>query len=541
MYSVVMDYDLCVIGGGINGVGIARDAAGRGLSVLLVEAQDLAGATSSASTKLVHGGLRYLEHYEFNMVKESLKERERQLNAAPHIVKPLRFVLPHDNNLRPYWMIKAGLFLYDILGRRKRLRRSDSVDFATDKIADPLQSKYERGFSYSDCWVDDSRLVILNAIDAYERGAVIMPRTACVYLEPDKKKNEWNVNLQNTLNGDEFQVTASMVVNAAGPWVRSLLEGSNLIESETDKRPVPNVRLVKGSHIIIPKLYEGDQAYILQQSDQRIVFTIPYEQEYTLIGTTDVPFEGDASDVTISDNETVYLCEAVNQSFNKTITPKDVVWNYSGVRSLVDDGHSNASRVTRDYRLYMDERFGPPILSVFGGKLTTYRKLAEHAIDRLATFRPAQRLTPWTNKAILPGGDIPNSDLEDFINKQQARFTFLPESLTRRYARSYGTRMDAIMEGVTKVADLGKDFGDNVYEAEILYMLRYEFCHTAEDIFYRRSKLGLHVSDETMEAVEATLPALIEQIQKEPNRYENASGDRPGNDELSGDPILSSL
>ncbi len=524
-----MDYDLCVIGGGINGVGIARDAAGRGLSVLLVEAQDLAGATSSASTKLVHGGLRYLESYEFKLVKESLRERETLLKAAPHIIWPMRFVLPHDSHLRPYWMIKVGLFLYDRLGGRKKLGKSDALDFATNSIADPLQDKYARGFSYADCWVEDSRLVVLNAMDAYERGAVILPRTACVHMEPfghekGQEQKGWNVHLKNMLNGDEFQVSAGMVVNAAGPWVRSLLEGSNLTAVEDDEKDfVPNVRLVKGSHIIVPKIYDGAQTFILQQPDGRIVFTIPYEEKYSLIGTTDVPFEGDAADVVIDAEEVIYLCDAVNRSFKKTIMPEDVVWTYSGVRSLVEDGAKSASKVTRDYKLYVDERYGPPILSVFGGKITTYRKLAEHAVNRLATFYPKRKLLPWTDGALLPGGDILKGDFDKFLQDQKSRYTFLPDKLTYRLARAYGTRMASILTGANKLADLGYHFGDHVYEAEILYLLRYEFAHTGEDILWRRSKLGLHVCDETVLAIEAMLPEMIKKIQGEENRYENAA------------------
>ncbi|HPF78727.1 MAG TPA: glycerol-3-phosphate dehydrogenase [Alphaproteobacteria bacterium] len=520
-----MDYDLCVIGGGINGVGIARDAAGRGLSVLLVEAQDLAGATSSASTKLVHGGLRYLESYDFKLVKESLAERETLLKAAPHIIWPMKFVLPHDSHLRPYWMIRAGLFLYDHLSGRKKLSKSEALDFGASSLADPLDDKYDRGFAYSDCWADDARLVVLNAIDAFERGAVIMPRTACVFLESTRDKKGWNLHLQNMLNGDEFQVTAGMVVNAAGPWVRSLLDGSELTKTaEGESDHVPHVRLVKGSHIIVPKIHDGAQSFILQQPDGRIVFALPYEKTYTLIGTTDVPFEGNASDVMISPEETTYLCDAVNRSFKKKIKPEDVIWTYSGVRSLVDDGKKNASKVTRDYKLYMDERFGPPILSVFGGKLTTYRHLAEHAVDRLATFHPKRQLLPWTQDAILPGGDIPQGDFDKFLQNQKARYTFLPDALTYRYARAYGSRMSAIMEGVNKVADLGTHYGDHIYEAEILYLLRYEFAHTAEDILWRRSKMGLHVSDKTVTALEKALPSLIERVQGESKRYENASG-----------------
>ena len=506
-------------------MGIARDAAGRGLSVLLVEAQDLASATSSASTKLIHGGLRYLEYYEFKLVRESLREREILLKAAPHIIYPMKFILPHDQHLRPYWMIQAGMFLYDHLGGRKNMPKSDTMDFATNPMADPLQDKYERGFIYADCWADDARLVALNAVDAFERGAVIMPRTACTYLEPTKDKKGWQVSLQNTLNGDCFQVSASMVVNAAGPWVRGLLEGSDLIKCEEDKGEfIPDVRLVKGSHIIVPKLYDGTQNFILQQKDGRIIFTIPYEKKYTLIGTTDVPFKGDASQVMIDQDEISYLCNAVNGSFKKQIKPEDVVWTYSGVRSLVDDGHKEASKVTRDYKLYMDERFGPPILSVFGGKLTTYRKLAEHAVDRLATFYPKRGLMPWTDKAVLPGGDIPGRDYDGFVQRQRARYTFLPEDVIHRLARSYGTRMSGILEGANKAADMGEHFGDHVYEAEILYLIRYEFAHTAEDILWRRSKLGLHISQATANAIEKKLPDMLKAVQGEPDHYENASG-----------------
>lgn len=520
-----MDYDLCVIGGGINGVGIARDAAGRGLSVLLVEAQDLAGATSSASTKLVHGGLRYLEHYEFKLVKESLRERETLLNSASHIIKPMTFVLPHDDHLRPYWMIKAGMFLYDRLGGRKKLAKSESLDFATNSMADPLDDKYQRGFSYADCWVEDSRLVVLNAVDAFERGAVIMPRTACVYMEPARDKKSWQIHLQNMLNGDEFQITASMIVNASGPWVRNVLEASHLVENEEVANSfVPNVRLVKGSHIIVPKLYEGSQNFILQQPDGRIIFTIPYERKYTLIGTTDVPYEDDPTNVVITPEEVEYLCEAVNRSLKKKISPEDVVWTYSGVRSLVDDGHENASEITRDYRLYVDERFGPPILSVFGGKLTTYRKLSEHAVDRIATFYPKRKLLPWTQDAFLPGGDIHKRDFDLFVENQEKRYTFLPSKMVYRYARAYGTRMDTILEGVNKKADLGQHYGDDLYESEITFLLKYEFAHTPEDILWRRSKLGLHIAPETENALTQDFPNLMQKIEQEDGRYENASG-----------------
>ncbi len=516
-----MDYDLCVIGGGINGCGIARDAAGRGLKVLLVEAQDLASATSSASTKLIHGGLRYLEHYEFRLVKESLRERETLLNAAPHIIWPMDFVLPHDAHLRPYWMIKTGLFLYDFLSGKQRLSKSEPLDFSQSDYADPLDDKYERGFVYSDCWVQDARLVVLNAMDAYERGATILPQTACMDFSPSRDKKSWQVNLQNMLNGDQFSISAKMIVNAAGPWVRNMLDISGITQEE--KEYTPNVRLVQGSHIVVPKLYESEQTFILQQEDGRIIFTIPYEHHYTLIGTTDVPYSDDPSHVQITDKEIHYLCNAVNQSLKKKITPQDVVWSYSGVRSLVDDGQTNASKVTRDYKLYVDERQGPPILSVFGGKITTYRKLAEHVMERVATFYPKQKLKPWTRNAILPGGDIADGDFDRFVTQQCEQYDFIPAYMIYRYARAYGTRMSAILNDATALENLGVHYGQDVYEAEILYLIQYEFVHTLDDVLWRRSKLGLHVTQETLDNLEAAFPNIMEKANTQKNRYINAA------------------
>jgi glycerol-3-phosphate dehydrogenase len=514
------DYDLCVIGGGVNGAGIARDAAGRGLSVILVEAQDLAGATSSASTKLIHGGLRYLEHYEFRLVDESLREREVLLKAAPHIIWPMQFILPHDQHLRPYWLIKAGLTLYDFLGGKKTLPKSEALDFATASVADPLKDSYTRGFSYSDCWVEDSRLVVLNAMDAYERGAVVMPRTACLHLETSKSKKAWIVHLQNMLNNDQFQITAKMVVNAAGPWVRSILDSSELTQKQDD---VPHVRLVKGSHVVLQKLYEGDQSYILQQTDGRIIFTIPYENKFTLVGTTDVPFNGDASQVTIEQEEIDYLLKAVNQSFKKQITVEDIIWTYSGVRSLLDDGKETISKVTRDYKLYVDERHGPPILSVFGGKITTYRKLSEEVIDRISTFYPMRKMPAWTEYVPLPGGDIEES-FNIFVENQKKTYPFLPKDLINRYARAYGTRMNILLKNVKDIDQMGTHFGDNLYEAEVRYLIKYEFAHTIDDILMRRSKLGLHLSKRTIDLLEKTIPTLVKIISTQQDRYENASG-----------------
>jgi len=523
-----MDYDICVIGGGINGVGIARDAAGRGLKVLLVEAQDLASATSSASTKLVHGGLRYLEHYEFGLVKESLHERETLLNAAPHIIWPLRFVLPHHSALRPIWMIRLGLFLYDTLAGRRKLAKSNSVNFNISKLGDPLKDEYLKGFEYSDCWVEDSRLVVLNAVDAYERGADIMPKTACIALAPTADKKLWDVMLQNMINGDQFKVTAKSIVNAAGPWVRSVLDGSSLVKPGDG---APGVRLVQGSHIVIPKLYEGDHPYILQQKDGRIVFTIPYEHHYTLVGTTDKQYEGDPSHVVISPEEIDYLCAAVNDSFKKQIMPEHIVWSYSGVRSLVDDGNENSSKVTRDYKLYLDEQYGPPIISVFGGKITTYRVLGEEVIGKMMLALKAQGHDvsgiPWTHDAVLPGGDMSNRDFEHYLSLQKPRYSFLPEVLIRRYARAYGTRMEWILSGVNKVDDMGQHFGDHLYEREVLHLMKYEFALTAEDILWRRSKLGLHVSEATVTALGAAIPRLLETIntmERGREVYENAAG-----------------
>jgi len=499
------DYDLCVIGGGINGAGIARDAAGRGLSVLLVEAHDLAGATSSASTKLIHGGLRYLEQYDFNLVRSSLKEREVLLRSAPHIIWPMEFILPHSTKLRPAWMIRLGLFLYDHLGGRKFLKKSSYVTLKSSLYGAPLKDGIHKAFSYSDCWVEDSRLVVLNAMDAKDKGADILTRTAATQITPDADKNLWTVQMCNMLTGDEFQITSKMVVNAAGPWVRGILEASHLTESP---EPPPNIKLVKGSHIILPKLYDGDHAYILQQDDKRIVFAIPYEKNFTLIGTTDSDFTGDPSSVHIDEQEKTYLCNAINQNFKKQITTEDIASSYSGVRPLIDDGESKLSEVTRDYKLHLETHFGPPILSVFGGKLTTFRKLSEQAVDMLVPFWRRQP-GPWTETAYLPGGDIADVDFDAFVQMQTRHYHFLPADLVYRYARAYGTAMGRMLKDCYTIEDLGRHFGDGLYEAEAVYLLQNEFAMTAEDIVWRRSKLGYHIKPETLEALEDALPDLF--------------------------------
>lgn len=489
------DYDILIIGGGVNGAGIARDAAGRGMSVLLVEAQDLASATSSASTKLIHGGLRYLEYFEFRLVREALMEREVLLGMAPHIIWPLDFVLPYFPSLRPAWMIRLGLYLYDHLGGLKTLKHSTALNLATDRFGAPLQDRYKKGFSYADCWVQDSRLVVLNAVDAEELGAHISTRTACTGLR--MVDGHWEAELRDVDTNEVLTRTAGMVVNAAGPWVHSVLEGNSLTAPKT-----PQIRLVKGSHIIVKKVFEGDQAYILQQPDRRIVFAIPYEGNFTLIGTTDVDYTGDPAKPEISDAEKQYLCDAVNRYFKTGVDMTQIVHTYSGVRPLMDDGRGKASEVTRDYHLELELSFGAPLLSVFGGKITTYRRLAEEAINRLVPYwtraneNPASQM-PWSDTVPLPGGDILDRDYDAFLKEQIDRYFWLPEKTVRRYARAYGTRMDRMLQGAENLNSLGRHFGDDVYQVEIDYMMRKEWAKTVDDILWRRSKLGLHISDST--------------------------------------------
>lgn len=491
------DFDIAIIGGGINGAGIARDAAGRGLKTLLVEAQDLAGATSSASTKLIHGGLRYLEYCEFRLVREALKEREVLMSLAPQLITPMEFILPHDEHLRPAWMIRTGLFLYDHLAGRKKLKGSKGVNFSDNVVGEPLQDKYRQGFSYADCWADDARLVVLNAMDAAERGAKILPRTTCVSIQ--QEDNAWRLRLQDALTGREFEHTASMAVNATGPWVRGFLDGMNLSGPET-----PQVRLVKGSHIVIPRLYEGDHSYMLQQPDRRIVFAIPFQEKYTLIGTTEENFTSDPAAAAISEDEIGYLCAAANRSFKKQIAPQDIVWTYSGVRPLLEDEHESASAVTRDYQLILDRTFGPPLLSVFGGKITTYRKLAEQALDELCGG------AHWTAKDPLPGGNT--GDFDSFLKTQWNRYAWLPPELAERYARTYGTRMDVFLQNSHCLNDLGRHLGDDVYEAELYYLAGAEWARTVDDILWRRTKLGLHVSPDTADNIGAALPGILKKL-----------------------------
>ena len=488
-------YDLLVIGGGINGTGIARDAAGRGLRVLLCEKGDLAEATSSSSTKLIHGGLRYLEYYEFRLVREALAERERLLRIAPHIIWPLRFVLPHDKHARPAWMLRAGLFLYDHLARLRTLPGSTSVNLRSSPMGAPLKAELVKGFLYSDCWVEDARLVVLNAMDARARGAEIRTRTA---VESARRENDgWVATIRGY--GGTQTVQAKIIVNAAGPWVSETLGGTLGQNSKAA------VRLIKGSHIVTKKLYEGEQAYILQNPDKRIIFAIPYEREFTLIGTTDVPYADEPGPVRISPDETAYLCESINRFFETPITPADVVWSYSGVRPLFDDAAKNASAVTRDYVLDIADQGGvAPVLSVFGGKITTYRRLAEHALEKLQPYLPALKPS-WTADAPLPGGDMQNADFDTYLASFLAKVPFLPKAQATRLARDYGTKAAAIVGNATSAAGLGEDFGAGLTAAEVDYLVAHEWARTSQDILWRRSKLGLRLSKEDVARLDAYL------------------------------------
>lgn len=482
-------FDLLIIGGGINGAGIARDAAGRGLKVLLVEQDDLASHTSSASTKLIHGGLRYLEYYEFRLVRESLMERERLLAIAPHIIHPLEFVLPFRKGGRPAWMVRLGLFLYDHLGGRETLPGSAGVRLAGTARGAGLQPDVIKGFTYSDCRVDDARLVVLNAMDAAARGADIRTRTRLTAARRDG--DAWVATLEDRVAGGASTVRARHIVNVAGPWVRETLDA---IEGAHPERPP---RLVKGSHIVVPRMFAGEHACILQNPDGRIVFAIPYERDFTLVGTTDVAVDGDPALAAITDGEVAYLCDSVNRWFARPISPADVVWRYWGVRPLYDDGSDSASAVTRDYVMKLGTSGdAPQLLSIFGGKLTTYRKLAEHALEKLAPFVRMKR-GAWTDQEPLPGGDLPGADFAAFLASVRRRWPFLPEMTAERMARAYGTRVARIIGDARSLADLGEDIGGGLSEREVAYLVAEEFARTAEDILWRRSKLGLHAPRDT--------------------------------------------
>jgi glycerol-3-phosphate dehydrogenase len=486
-------YDLAVIGGGINGCGIARDAAGRGASVVLFEKDDLASATSSASTKLIHGGLRYLEHYEFRLVREALMERERLWAIAPHIIWPLRFVLPHHKGLRPAWLLRLGLFLYDHIGGRRKLPATRTLDLATDAAGRPLKDDGARAFEYSDCWVEDSRLVVLNAMDAATRGAAIHTRTRVVAA--DRENGLWRITTES--DGTQATVRAKALVNAAGPWVGEVLGG--VVRSNTRAA----VRMVQGSHIVVPRLYEHDRCYIFQNSDGRIIFAIPYERDFTLIGTTDRDFKGDPSGAKATPEEIDYLCAAASEYFRAPVTPETVVWTYSGVRPLYDDGASKAQEATRDYVLTLDAPEGQaPLLSVFGGKITTYRRLAESALKKLSPHVGWAARSPWTVTGSLPGGDFPVDGFEAQVDALAASHPWLARKTATRLVRAYGTRASGILEGAGSIDDLGLHFGADLYEREVRYLMRAEWARQAADVLWRRSKLGLRLTADDQAALE---------------------------------------
>ncbi|WP_192183107.1 glycerol-3-phosphate dehydrogenase [Mesorhizobium amorphae] len=478
--------DLFVIGGGVNGAGIARDAAGRGLSVILCEKDDLAEGTSSRSGKLVHGGLRYLEYYEFRLVREALIEREVLLESAPHIIWPMRFVLPHSPDDRPAWLVRLGLFLYDHLGGRKRLPATRTLNLRTAPEGAPVKDAFKRGFEYSDCWVDDARLVVINALDAAERGAKVFTRTACTAAR--RENGLWVVEMRDGRTGVRTTVRARALINAAGPWVNDIV---NRVAGQNSKR---NVRLVKGSHIVVPKFWEGRQAYLVQNNDKRVIFINPYQNDLALIGTTDIPYDGRPEDVTAEASEIDYLIRVVNRYFKRGLARSDVIYSFSGVRPLYDDNADNPSAVTRDYIFEIDASDGQaPLLSVFGGKITTFRKLAEHALDRIQPFFPKMGKA-WTAKAHLPGGDIANADFEQFLGDLGRDYPWMPASLLKHYGRLYGTRTRALVGAAGSLADMGRPFGKDFFEREASYLFAHEWALTAADVLDRRTKHGLHLS-----------------------------------------------
>ena len=479
-------YDIVIIGGGINGCGIARDAAGRGFSVLLAEKNDLASGTSSASTKLIHGGLRYLEHYEFRLVREALMEREVLWKMAPHIIWPMRFVLPHHKGLRPAWLLRLGLFLYDHLGGRKLLPATKILDMKQDAAAKPLKPIFSKAFEYSDCWVNDARLVALNARDAANRGAEIKTRTEVASAR--REGDAWTVLLRDQLSGGTREIRAGLLINAAGPWVDKTLQQT---VGENDAR---NVRLVQGSHIVIRRKFDDPRAYFFQNKDERIIFAIPYEEEFTLIGTTDHDYDGDPGKAAITESEISYLCEAASEYFAEPVSREDVVWTYSGVRPLYDDGASAAQEATRDYVLVEDGAESEPrLINIFGGKITTYRRLSESVLEKIERIL-GKRGKSWTADASLPGGDFEVMGFDGLVQTLKDNYPFLEESHARRLARLYGTLARGILKDARTYDDLGKHFGADLYAAEVDYLIANEWAVSGDDVAWRRTKCGLRMT-----------------------------------------------
>lgn len=489
-------YDIFIAGGGINGCGIARDAVGRGFSVFLAEMKDLASGTSSGSTKLIHGGLRYLEHYEFRLVREALMEREILWSMAPHIIWPLRFVLPLHKAMRPAWLIRLGLFLYDHIGGRKALPATTALNLENDPAGRPLKPGFRKAFEYSDCWVNDARLVALNARDAADRGAVIRTRTKVVSAR--REGGFWSVTTEDVATGRTEAVQARLFVNAAGPWVDKLLQGA-VGNNES------NVRLVQGSHIVVRKKFSDARAYFFQNNDGRIFFAIPYEDDFTLIGTTDQDYKGDPANVVISDAEIDYLCAGASEYFREPVTRGDMVWSYSGVRPLYDDGASKAQEATRDYVLKAEGAAGEPqLINVFGGKITTYRRLAESMLEKIEDVL-GKRGKPWTAGATLPGGDFDKQGFAALLSKFRRDHPFLSEAHAHRLVRLYGTRAWRILHGARTAAELGRVFGSDLTEAEVAYLADHEWAQAAEDILWRRTKLGLKVDASAVQAIDEFL------------------------------------
>lgn len=488
-------FDLLIIGGGINGVGVARDAAGRGYSVALCEQNDLGSATSSASTKLIHGGLRYLEHYHFKLVREALTERENLMHIAPHLISPLQFIIPHQPQQRPRWMIQIGLWLYDHLAKRRTLPASKALKLkGNTELGAPLSGFHDSGFSYYDCWVDDARLVVANALDAAERGALIYPQTQVIQIE--SQNGLWTVNVLNKKTGRNEVLQARCIINATGPWVEQFILGQKTLSS---KHPL---RLVKGSHIVVPKQYEGKQAYAIQHEDNRLIFVIPYENDFTLIGTTEIDIQSlDA--VNIEQKEIDYLINSFNKHFSKNIAASEIVWHFSGVRPLLD-GDASSSALSRDYFVTLDEVNRSPILSIYGGKITTYRTLAENVVNQIADVFHSKQAA-WTKDMPLPGGDFDGHTFEGISELINQQYPWLPDSMMLRLLHQYGTRIHNVIGQAASLDDLGEHFGNDLYENELHYLVNHEWAHTTDDILFRRTKLGLLLTDTEKERVSSWL------------------------------------
>jgi glycerol-3-phosphate dehydrogenase len=490
------EFDLAIIGGGINGTALARDAAGRGISVLLVEMNDLGSGTSSASSKLIHGGLRYLEHGAFRLVREALNEREVLLRMAPHLVRPMRFMLPPVPGLRSALLLRFGLILYDLLGARKLLPASRTVDLTHHAVGQPLKRTFRYGFEYSDCWVDDSRLVVLTALDAAERGAVIRTRTRCARAE---RKDEWELVLN--VRGRREVKTARVLVNAAGPWIGAVAD-------TVIREPLPKaVRLIKGSHIVVRRHFEHEYGYLLQAQDKRIVFVLPFAREFALIGTTDENFVGDLNSVAPEPSEITYLCNVVNQYFRDRVTPDELVWSFSGVRALYDDHADRPEDVTRDYELVLDQRNGAPLLTIYGGKITTHRKLAEAALARIGHFFGAR--PRWTAGSKLPGGEFDPEEFDAEVAKATAQWPFLSLSHTQRLVRAYGCRVERFLKQAKSAEELGPRFVDDLTAAEVRYLVETEWAQNADDVLWRRSKIGLNATAEDRKALDQFISSLL--------------------------------